>query len=84
MPAGDRVEAPLGPAVTVLPNTPPRPAAHCSHDWMDGYRWLTPDIANARVRNPDERRQQLVAALMEQPQRGGRAGALRTQQQHPD
>ncbi|KAI7843048.1 hypothetical protein COHA_003222 [Chlorella ohadii] len=47
-----------------------------SHDWMDGYRWLSPDVANERVKNPDGRRQQLIAALMEQPQGAG------TQQPH--
>ncbi|PRW60270.1 Chaperone [Chlorella sorokiniana] len=43
-----------------------------SHDWLDGYRWLSPDVANERVKNPDGRRQQLVAALMEQPEGGSR------------
>jgi len=43
---------------------------------MDGYHWLSPDVANGRVKNPDGRRQQLIAALMEQPQGAG------TQQPH--
>lgn len=42
-----------------------------SHDWMDGYRWLSPDVANQRMKNPDGRRQQLIAALMQQPAGGG-------------
>ncbi|PRW60703.1 Pleiotropic drug resistance 1 [Chlorella sorokiniana] len=34
-----------------------------SHDWLDGYRWLSPDVANERMKNPDGRRQQLVVLV---------------------
>ena len=40
----------------------------CRHEWLDGYRWLSVDVANERLRNPDGRRQQVKAALMEQAQ----------------
>lgn len=41
--------------------------AMVSHEWLDGYRWLTPAAAESRLKHPNPRRQQLAAMMLQQP-----------------
>ncbi|KAL4443843.1 hypothetical protein ABPG75_011580 [Micractinium tetrahymenae] len=54
-----------------------------SHEWMDGYRWLTPEVAESRLKHPDARRQQLMALMMQQraDRRAAEPPAMRPQRQ---
>ncbi|PSC69400.1 Pleiotropic drug resistance 1 [Micractinium conductrix] len=62
-----------------------------SHDWLGGYSWLTPAVAEERLRHPTPRRQQLMALMLEersrdtqqqQQQQQGRAAAAAAAAEH--
>lgn len=39
-----------------------------SHEWMDGYRWLTPEVVEGRLKHPTPRRQQLMQLMVQDRQ----------------
>jgi len=46
-----------------------------SHEWLDGYRWLTPQVVEERIRHPTPRRQQLMALMLQDRQQQQQASA---------
>lgn len=52
-----------------------------SHEWLDGYRWLTPEAAESRLKHPSPRRQQLAALMLQQRAGSGAAEPASTGQQ---
>ncbi|KAL4449471.1 hypothetical protein ABPG77_007115 [Micractinium sp. CCAP 211/92] len=52
-----------------------------SHEWLDGYRWLTPEAAQSRLKHPTPRRQQLAALMLQQQAEHSAAEAASSQQQ---
>jgi hypothetical protein len=39
-----------------------------SHDWLDGYTWLSPQQAEERLRHPTPQRQHLLGLMMQERQ----------------
>ena len=53
-----------------------------SHEWITGgYTWLTPKIADERLRHPTPRRQQLLAIMLQERQQQRAAAASAAQEQ---
>ena len=63
-----------------VPSSAPHSAPLTCH-MLDGYRWLTPEAAESRLKHPSPRRQQLAALMLQQRAGSGAAEPASTGQQ---